>query len=194
MLFRSAIIGDRAGRTGSGVAIGAGFGALAGALIGNDIDQSNDRAAAYDDQLNDQERQIAENQRLIDELRAPGTDVRTTDRGVVISLPDVLFRFDSAELTSDARYTAREIAEVLSKVPSRQISIDGHTASIGSEQYNQRLSESRARSVAREITSAGVSREHVRIRGRGEQDPIASNRTESGRQRNRRVEVIIEND
>lgn len=188
-----AIIGHATGHTGGGIAIGAGVGALAGALMGNDIDRANDQAKATDAELDAQQRQIEENERLLEELRALGTDVRNTDRGVVINLPDVLFRFDSAELTPEARHTAREIAEVLSKVPARKIAVEGHTDSIGSEQYNQRLSQNRARSVAGALVSNGVSRSALSVHGRGESDPIASNKTEAGRQRNRRVEVIVEN-
>ena len=105
----------------------------------------------------------------------------------------MLFRFDSSELTPDARRTSGEIAHVISKVPGRTIAVEGHTDSLGTSEYNQRLSEARAHSVARALVANGVSRNALAVTGKGEGDPIASNNSESGRQRNRRVEVIVEN-
>ena len=75
----------------------------------------------------------------------------------------------------------------------RKILVEGHTDSVGTVNYNLRLSENRARSVADQLVNSGVPRRSVSTRGFGEGDPIASNRAESGRKRNRRVEVIIEN-
>lgn len=188
-----AIIGHETGKTGAGVAIGAAAGALAGALIGNESDRADERIAGTNERLNRNDQLIRENQKLIRELRSRGADVRSTERGVVVNLPDVLFEFDKAALTYDARLTVAEIADVLKGVQSRKISIEGHTDSVGTIAYNQRLSESRARTVAGELTRQGVSRRRISTRGFGESDPIASNRTEHGRGRNRRVEVIIEN-
>src|SRR5690606_16190746 len=127
---------------------------------------------------------IEQNQRLIDEFKRQGADVRETRRGVVVNLPDVLFEFDSSRLTSKARGTIREIAEVLRDVGERRIAVEGHTDAVGTIGYNQRLSEDRARSVANELALHGVSRNRLRTRGFGETDPIASNRTAAGRARN----------
>jgi outer membrane protein OmpA-like peptidoglycan-associated protein len=109
-------------------------------------------------------------------------------------LPDVLFEFDSARLTRGARGTVGEIADVLRAHPERLISVEGHTDSSGTVEYNSRLSEQRARSVASELSMDGVSRRNIRVRGFGESQPVSSNRTEAGRSRNRRVEVVIENE
>jgi OOP family OmpA-OmpF porin len=73
------------------------------------------------------------------------------------------------------------------------VAIEGHTDSIGTVEYNQRLSEDRAHSVAAQLVREGISRGRMSTRGFGEAKPIASNKTEAGRTRNRRVEVIIEN-
>lgn len=188
-----AIVGNQAGNTGAGIAIGSGFGALAGGLIGNEIQKGDDRLAENDRRLSERDRELAENRRIIDELRSRGTDARLTDRGVVVNLPDVLFAFDSARLTREAERTARQIAEVVSQTPARRISVEGHTDSIGTIAYNRKLSEDRARSVAGELVRNGVSRNRLYVRGLGESEPVASNSTASGRQRNRRVEVILEN-
>jgi outer membrane protein OmpA-like peptidoglycan-associated protein len=112
---------------------------------------------------------------------------------VVVNLPDVLFEFGKSNLTQRARSTVREIAHVLERAPSRHILIEGHTDSVGTIEYNYHLSDDRARGVARELESNGIPHRSISTRALGETEPIASNRTEEGRRRNRRVEVIIEN-
>jgi outer membrane protein OmpA-like peptidoglycan-associated protein len=188
-----AIVGHETGKTGAGVAIGAAAGALAGALIGNEVDRQDDALAQSEDRLAENQRIIEENQRIISELKRRGADVRESDRGVVVNLPDVLFEFDKANLTRDAERTIGDIADVLQDVRARRISVEGHTDSVGTIAYNQQLSERRSRSVASALVREGISRRRVVTRGFGESDPIASNRSERGRARNRRVEVIIEN-
>jgi outer membrane protein OmpA-like peptidoglycan-associated protein len=188
-----AIVGHETGKTGAGVAIGAAAGALAGALIGNEVDRQDDATAQTEGQLTQNQRILEENQRIIDELKRRGADVRSSDRGVVVNLPDVLFEFDKADLTRDAERTIADIADVLQDVRARRISVEGHTDSVGTIAYNHQLSERRARSVASSLTRQGISRRRIVTRGFGESDPIASNRSERGRARNRRVEVIIEN-
>lgn len=188
-----AIVGNQTGSTGAGIAIGSGFGALAGGLIGNEIDNQN---AALDDReakLDAQERELAENKRLIEQLRARGADVRSSNRGVVVNLPDVLFDFNSSRLTGEAGRTVRDIADVARTASDRRIAVEGHTDSVGTIEYNRRLSLDRARSVADALSREGVPRGRLSVRGLGESEPVTTNATSSGRARNRRVEVIIEN-
>ncbi|MCB0333954.1 MAG: OmpA family protein [Bdellovibrionales bacterium] len=188
-----AIIGAATGDAGVGTAIGGGVGALAGGVLGNEMDKDEARQADIENRLDDRDRMISENQQIIDELKRRGADARISDRGVVVNLPDVLFEFDSSKLTSGAQDTVYDIVQVLRDVSDRHIAVEGHTDSIGTISYNQRLSEERANSVASALVREGVSRRRISTRGFGETDPIASNRTDSGRARNRRVEVIIEN-
>ena len=188
-----AIIGSATGHTGPGIAIGAGTGALAGALVGNAMDSQDERLDEHRQRIDSTQSQIDENRRLIEALKRRGADVRDTRRGVVVNLPDVLFEFNRADLTPDARRTARDISDVLRDFPERHLSVEGHTDSIGSMGYNQRLSEDRASSVADELERSGIDHYRVRSRGFGESRPIATNNTDVGRSRNRRVEVIIEN-
>lgn len=188
-----AIVGNQTGSTGAGIAIGSAVGALSGALVGNSIDNQNASIKERDDRLAAQERELAENRRLIEELKAKGVDARSSERGVVANLPDVLFEFNSYALTREARNIVSDIAKVVRDTRGRRISVEGHTDSIGTTAYNQKLSEQRARSVADDLVASGVSRGVVRVRGFGESNPIASNNTEAGRKRNRRVEVVIEN-
>ena len=188
-----AIIGHEVGSTGAGVAIGSAAGLLAGGLLGNEFEQTDQELSKRDARLQQQQQQLEENRKLIEQLRSRGADVRSTDRGVVVNLPDVLFDFDKARLTNSARATVRQIAEVIKETPGRDIYVEGHTDSSGTIVYNQRLSEDRAWSVADELAASGVERGRLFTKGYGEGDPIATNNTESGRARNRRVEVIIAN-
>ncbi len=136
---------------------------------------------------------MAENQRLIDELRNRGIDVRDTERGVVVNLPDVLFTPGKAELTQDAVTTVGVIADIVKRAPARRLSVEGHTDDVGTIDYNYRLSLARSDRVAQELEVAGVGRDRISPHALGETTPIATNRTEEGRMRNRRVEIIIEN-
>jgi outer membrane protein OmpA-like peptidoglycan-associated protein len=189
-----AAIGAATGHPGTGAAIGGALGGLGGAAVG-------DQVQAQDQALDAREREIARNRELIEELKRRQLDVKETSRGVVVNLPDILFEFNKANLTSDARAKVGDIAEILSRpnVRNRHVSVEGHTDSIGSESYNQRLSERRAESVASALESNGVGDERVTARGFGKKYPIAPNTTPSGkdnpegRAKNRRVEVIIEN-
>jgi outer membrane protein OmpA-like peptidoglycan-associated protein len=128
---------------------------------------------------------------MIEELRQRGIDVRDSERGVVVNLPDVLFQTGRTQLTSSARETVLEIAQVLKRAPSRHLLVEGHTDSLGDIQYNYNLSLSRAQEVARALSAEGISSTQISTRAYGETTPIASNSTEQGRRRNRRVEVII---
>jgi len=186
-----AIIGHKTGHLGGGMAIGGAAGALAGALIGNESDNANDAIKNRDLDLDARDREIEGNRRLLEELRSKGLDVRDTDRGVVVNLPDVLFDFDSARLTSASDHVTQEIADAL-KRSHRHALVEGHTDSVGSEQYNLALSRRRAASVASALEADGIPSSRITTRGLGEKDPIASNDSESGRERNRRVEVILQ--
>lgn len=188
-----AIIGNQVGSTGAGIAIGSAIGALSGGLIGAGMDAQQEEIDTTDARIRDQDRQLAENRRLLEELKGTGMDVRSTSRGVVVNLPDVLFEFDKSSLTPAARRTVGQIAAAIEHAPNRHVAVEGHTDSVGTVAYNQRLSEDRARAVAGALVDHGVPRRNVSTRGFGENSPIASNSTESGRARNRRVEVIIEN-
>lgn len=188
-----AIVGNQVGSTGAGIAIGSAFGAVSGGLIGNEMDHRDDQFADNDARLAAQDRELAENRRMIQELRASGVDARETKRGLVMNLPDVLFEFDSSHLTPDARRKISHIADTLQRSPGRTVAVEGHTDSVGTAVYNQKLSEARARSVAVSLEGNGVPRKRMSIQGYGEARPIGSNATGAGRSQNRRVEVILEN-
>ncbi len=188
-----AVVGNQTGHPGAGVAIGSAFGALAGGTLGHTVDGQQRENDQRQSRLDSQERELAENRKLIQELKAAGADVRTTDRGVVVNLPDVLFEFGKANLTSSARRSVADIADAVKNVSGRKISVEGHTDSVGSVGFNQRLSEDRAYTVADALVDRGISKRTIAVKGFGESRPVATNSTASGRERNRRVEVIIEN-
>ena len=138
------------------------------------------------------------NQRLVSALAAGGLAAHSSERGVVITLPDLLFGFGSAELTAPARHRVAEIAAVvLGKARGRKVEVAGHSDAIGPELYNLGLSRRRAASVAGLLVEHGVSPALLSVRGYGSKYPMAPNLRpdgsddQSGRARNRRVEVTI---
>ena len=195
-----AIIGAAVGNPAAGAAIGGAVGAAGGALVGNQL-QKREQVANENDQVIAQQRQeLAKNRELLDELKKQNLEARETERGVIVNLPDVLFEFGKANLTSGAREKTGDIAGVLTnQAKGRRVSIEGHTDSIGSDAANQVLSERRANSVAAAIESEGVNKERIVTKGYGKRYPVAPNKNSdgtdnpSGRSKNRRVEVIIEN-
>jgi outer membrane protein OmpA-like peptidoglycan-associated protein len=114
-----------------------------------------------------------------------------TDRGVVITLGDVLFATGSADLKSGSRQTLDKLTAFLQAYPKREVQIDGYTDNVGSADYNQGLSERRADSVRDALTRMGIARDRILTKGLGEGSPVADNDTAGGRQQNRRVEVIV---
>jgi len=195
-----AIIGAAVGNPAAGAAIGGAVGAAGGALVGNEL-QKREQVANENEQVIAQQRQeLAKNRELLEELKKQNLEARETERGVVVNLPDVLFEFGKANLTSGARDKTRDIAGVLTnQAQGRRVSIEGHTDSIGSDSANQALSERRADSVAVALENEGVGKERIATKGYGKRYPVAPNRNSdgtdnpSGRVKNRRVEVIIEN-
>jgi outer membrane protein OmpA-like peptidoglycan-associated protein len=117
----------------------------------------------------------------------------TTQTEITIRLPgSVLFDFDSDRIRPDAERTLTEVAEVMKAYGARPMRIEGHTDSIASDEYNQRLSERRAQSVQRWLAASGGVKAKVTPRGFGESRPVAGNDSAAGRQQNRRVEIVIE--
>ena len=116
---------------------------------------------------------------------------KKTDRGVVVTLGDVLFDTGKATLKAGAYSTIDRLATVLKEDASRKVLIEGHTDSVGSNEYNQSLSERRAASVQAALFERGVAASQISTVGKGETTPVASNDNVGGRQQNRRVELVI---
>jgi outer membrane protein OmpA-like peptidoglycan-associated protein len=134
------------------------------------------------------EQQAAELQRQIDVLQA-----RPTDRGLVLTLGDMVFATGKAELKPHAVTNLDKLIVFLNEYPNRTAIIEGYTDSVGSEHANQALSQRRADSVKSYLVGQGVGSMRLSASGMGENDPVAENDSATGRQQNRRVEVIISN-
>lgn len=115
-----------------------------------------------------------------------------TDRGIVVTLGDVLFDTGKATLKPGAYPTIDRLANALKESANRKVLIEGHTDNVGSDETNQMLSERRAASVQAALFERGVASSQVSTLGKGESTPIASNDDAGGRQRNRRVEMIFQ--
>ncbi|MCU1301351.1 MAG: OmpA family protein [Candidatus Sulfotelmatobacter sp.] len=119
---------------------------------------------------------------------------RDSARGLVANMSDVLFRSGSFELLPGARERLAKVSGIVLAYPTLHVAIEGHTDSVGSEDYNQQLSEHRAQAVRDYFVQQGIDSTAVEARGYGKTEPIASNDTPEGRQQNRRVELILSGD
>lgn len=171
-----AVVGGAVGKatgdnTAKGAIIGAVVGGTAGAIIGQEMDK---QAEEIDEEVE-------------------GAEVERVAEGIQVTFDNaILFAFDSAELQPTARENLGNLAENLRKYEGqRELVIVGHTDAVGSENYNQDLSERRASSAADYLIRQGVNRNMITTVGRGEMEPVATNETSYGRQQNRRVEIAI---
>jgi outer membrane protein OmpA-like peptidoglycan-associated protein len=119
---------------------------------------------------------------------------RDSARGLIANMSDVLFRSGSVELLPAARERLAKVSGIVLAYPSLHVSIEGHTDSVGSDEYNQDLSERRAQSVRDYFVRGGIPAGAVDARGFGKAEPVASNETSEGRQQNRRVELVLSGD
>jgi outer membrane protein OmpA-like peptidoglycan-associated protein len=133
-----------------------------------------------------------ENARLRAELGEAQT--RVTDRGLVLTLGDVLFAVGKADLKPGAARTLDKLVAAMKRDPDTSVTIEGHTDSTGKRAYNQALSNRRAGAVRAYLTSRGVAAARIHAKGLGPDFPVATNATEAGRQQNRRVEVLVQTD
>jgi outer membrane protein OmpA-like peptidoglycan-associated protein len=164
------VIGKHNGSTAKGAIIGAVIGGVAGGIIGHQMDQ--------------QAKEIAQN--------IPGAKVERVGEGIQVTFDSgLLFDFDSDVLRSEARTNLRSLATSLDKYPGTDLLIVGHTDNVGTDSYNQALSERRSSAARSFLISERVASSRIVARGLGETEPVATNDTESGRQQNRRVEVAI---
>ncbi len=132
---------------------------------------------------------IAQQEQQLKELNA-----KKTARGMVITLGDVLFSTNKAELASGGTRNVQKLADFLKQFMQRKVMIEGYTDSTGSNDYNQMLSVRRADAVRSALIDMGISSDRINTRGYGEEFPVASNKTAAGRQQNRRVEIILSDD
>lgn len=138
------------------------------------------------------EQERAENARLRAELGQAQT--RVTERGIVLTLGDVLFAVDKADLTTAGARTLDKLVGAMRRDPDNAVTIEGHTDSTGKHAYNMELSKRRAYAVRNYLTVKGIAARRIQSGGLGPDFPVASNANAAGRQQNRRVEVLVQND
>jgi outer membrane protein OmpA-like peptidoglycan-associated protein len=164
------IVGNELGNTALGAIIGAAVGGTAGVLIGNHMDKQAEEI----------------------ENEVEGVTVERVGEGIALKFDSgMLFEFDSSTLQPEAKANIYKLANILKKYPDSNILIAGHTDSDGSEQYNQALSERRAKAVSDYTMMQGIISSRLSTIGLGETEPIATNSTVEGKQLNRRVEIAI---
>ena len=152
--------------------IGAAAGALAGGAVGYYMDKQEAK--------------------LREQMAGTGVDVVRNGDNITLDVPGgVTFAFDSANLNSQFYPVLDKVAATLAEYDKTVIEVAGHTDSVGSDAYNQQLSERRANSVAAYLSSHGVDRARMVTIGAGEMHPVATNDTDEGRAQNRRVEITI---
>jgi len=144
------------------------------------------KSEARDAMLSQQQRQIQQLREQLEELNP-----RRTERGITLTLSNVLFRFDSTDLAEAAQQPLDRLAAFLRQYPDQRVSIEGHTDSVGPDAYNRELSRRRAQSVADAMVARGIGSTRMTTIGFGETQPVASNETQAGRRQNRRVEFVI---
>ena len=165
-----AAVGRANGSTARGAIIGAAVGGTAGAVIGHQMDQ--------------QAKEIKQN--------IPGAIVERVGEGLQVTFESgLLFDYDSDVLRSPARQNLSTLAASLEKYPNTDVVIVGHTDAQGPDAYNMTLSQRRAAAAANYLGVQGIPSGRIKSTGRGEAEPIASNESETDRQKNRRVEVAI---
>jgi outer membrane protein OmpA-like peptidoglycan-associated protein len=161
-----------------GALIGAVGGALAGGVVGRYMD--------------DQKRDLEKNLRDEIKLGQARVDKLPNDVVRVTMTNQTAFETNSADIKSGFHSTMDKLADVMVRYGKTTLTVVGHTDDVGSNDYNQRLSERRAQSVAQYLEQKRVNALRLAIAGKGETQPIASNGTEGGRQANRRVEIYVE--
>ncbi len=188
---------QKVSNTAGGAAIGAGVGAVAGLLVGNNPVQRRNAAligagigalagGAIGNYMDTQEAELRA------QLQGTGVSVTRMGDRIILNMPsNVTFATDRDQVIPPFYPTLDSVALVLRKFDKTLIDVDGHTDSVGNAGYNQDLSERRANSVANYLASRGVDPRRMSAVGYGLERPIASNASEAGRAQNRRVEIAI---
>jgi outer membrane protein OmpA-like peptidoglycan-associated protein len=156
-----------------------------------DADRAHQAAALSGQQLQQAE---AEKTQLRERLRAQLNlilETRETQRGLIVNINDVLFDFNQYTLKPGAREKLAKVSGIILAYPGLKIQLEGHTDSVGTDDYNMKLSQQRADSVRGYLVSQGVPADTVTSTGLGKGDPVATNDTASGRQQNRRVDMVV---
>ena len=156
--------------------------------------QANEAAAQANAALQKSEAEKSEmRQKLLIQLNSI-LETKDSARGLIVNMSDVLFDFGKATLKPGTRETLAKVAGILLAYPGLRLQLEGHTDSVGSDAFNQTLSEKRAFAVRDYLVGAGISGNSLTAIGYGKASPVASNDTDAGRQQNRRVEMVVSGD
>ena len=160
-----------------------------------DAAAANAQTAAAQGQVADAEARTREAQARAAALEAMMTELQAkkTERGMIITIGDVLFATGQATLTPAGMSNLRKLADALAQNPERTVLVEGFTDSVGGAAYNQTLSEKRAASVRNALMGMGVDERRIAMKGYGEAYPVAPNDTAGNKQLNRRVEIVLSN-
>ena len=165
-----AVIGKTLGNTAAGAIAGAVVGGTTGAIIGRNMDR---KAAELESEMD-------------------GVTIQRVEEGIAVSFDSgILFDVDSSNLRTEGYSNLQKLANILKRDNETILMIVGHTDSTGDETYNLSLSERRAQSARTYLESQGLQSSRIQMTGRGELEPIGDNSTDTGRQKNRRIEVAI---
>ena len=165
------LLGKKSGNTAEGAILGAALGGVTGAAIGRYMDR----------QKEDLEKDLANK-----------AEVERVGEGILVTFESgLLFGFDSDDLDDEIKNELAEFSNTLKEYEDTEVLIEGHTDSVGSDEYNMRLSKERAEAVHDYLVALGVDGSRLIEEGQGETEPVASNETEAGRTKNRRVEIAI---
>jgi outer membrane protein OmpA-like peptidoglycan-associated protein len=157
----------------------------------DEIEKGTSERQAVLVQSRERETQAAQARAQALEQELANMKAKKTDRGMVLTLGDVLFDTGKSTLKAGAYSTIERLATVLKEDSNRKVTIEGHTDSVGSDELNQQLSEARANAVRTALVERGVSDSQITALGKGESFPVASNDNAAGRQQNRRVELVF---
>lgn len=149
-----------------------------------------EKAQLLQQEVQEREEKLQQQLAELEELKA--LQAQQTDRGMVLTLGDVLFDTGESSLRPGARNNLQQVAQFLEKYPERSLEIEGHTDSTGDEEFNFNLSTERALAVKTALMTKGIDSSRITARGLGEASPVASNNIAEGRQRNRRVDLIFD--
>ena len=127
----------------------------------------------------------------LNELQSKLIQVTEDARGIILSMSDILFDVDKASLKSDLKTSLARVAGILSVYQELNVSVEGHTDNTGSEEHNLKLSEQRAQNVLQFLVEQGIDAKRLSSKGYGMSKPVADNSTKEGRQKNRRVDLVI---
>jgi len=162
------------------------------AVVQETADQQAAALAAASAKTERDQALIAQQEKQLKELKE--LNAQKTARGLVITLGDVLFSVNKAQLKSGGTRNVQKLADFLKQYPQHKVLIEGYTDSTGSDSLNQKLSERRADAVRMALINMGISSDRISTHGYGEAFPVASNDTATSRQLNRRVEIILSDD